>query len=534
MSVSSKIFLRNRALGYVSNEVPCVLRYSKRREEYLISTCVGKAFHTYGSSHLSLLTVSDTTNEDISCMATDSNVFLTSCGSTIHAWKRNAVIKFTYEGHLRPVTFILPFGDHFVSVDEGNTLMLWEIKTQENILTIEFGLDTFKITAIVHPSTYLNKFLLGSDQGLLQLWNLKTSKLIHTFNGWGSPVTVLEQSPALDVIAIGLKDGRIILHNIKFDETVVDFQQNWGSVSAISFRTDGAPIMISGSATGYIVMWDLEGKKVASQILKAHNDSINSLICFPREPIMVTSSPDNSLKMWIFDLPDYGGRLLRLREGHASQPNCVRFYHPHHLLSAGNDSTLRVFNTISESLNYSMGKASYNSSKLKNKKWKLKYYLMPPITEFSFCLTREKDWDNIAALHRGISTVSTWSYEKRKLGSHKLLPERLQHQNKYTVHETATTTFITNCGNFVLIGYSSGHLERFNIQSGIHRCSYGVKTAHKGAVRGVAVDSLNQYVISGCNAALLKVWRFKPERGTGVSKSILFYSCISFSIMLNL
>ena len=29
------------------------------------------------------------------------------------------------------------------------------------------------------------------------------------------------------------------------------------------------------------------------------------------EPLMITSSGDNTLKMWIFDMPDSGARLLR-------------------------------------------------------------------------------------------------------------------------------------------------------------------------------------------------------------------------------
>ena len=59
-------------------------------------------------------------------------------------------------------------------------------------------------------------------------------------------------------------------------------------------------------------------------------------------------------------------------------------------------------------------------------------------------------------------------------------------------------------------GYSSGDVERFNIQSGIHRASYG-KPAHKAAVRGVACDNLNQVVVTGCSEGLLKFWHFKEH-----------------------
>jgi U3 small nucleolar RNA-associated protein 21 len=37
---------------------------------------------------------------------------------------------------------------------------------------------------MVHPDTYLNKVVLGSSNGELQLWNFMTGKKIYTFKGW--------------------------------------------------------------------------------------------------------------------------------------------------------------------------------------------------------------------------------------------------------------------------------------------------------------------------------------------------------------
>ncbi len=41
------------------------------------------------------------------------------------------------------------------------------------------------------------------------------------------------------VLMPGLESGDILLHNLKYDETVVKFHQDWGSVTALTFRTDG-------------------------------------------------------------------------------------------------------------------------------------------------------------------------------------------------------------------------------------------------------------------------------------------------------
>ncbi len=49
---------------------------------------------------------------------------------------------------------------------------------------------------------------MGSAQGRMQLWNLRTLKKVHTFKGWpeGRGVACLEAAPAaVDVVAVGLK-----------------------------------------------------------------------------------------------------------------------------------------------------------------------------------------------------------------------------------------------------------------------------------------------------------------------------------------
>lgn len=41
----------------------------------------------------------------------------------------------------------------------------------------------------------------------------------------------------MDVVAIGLTSGKIVIHNLKYDETLMTFQQDWGPITAIAFRT---------------------------------------------------------------------------------------------------------------------------------------------------------------------------------------------------------------------------------------------------------------------------------------------------------
>lgn len=153
---------------------------------------------------------------------------------------------------------LVVFGSHVLGLCDDNVLRMWDYKTQgkqrnecnvildtnvksANTLTqelytqVEFD-DTFTASAILHPSTYLNKVLVSSTQGTMQIWNMRTNQLIYAFQSFGSPITCLAQSPVVDVVAIGLLDGTVIIHNIKMDEKIDKVRQD-DRVTAISFRT---------------------------------------------------------------------------------------------------------------------------------------------------------------------------------------------------------------------------------------------------------------------------------------------------------
>lgn len=507
MSEGSKIFTPYRALGLVSNGIPLAIRYIERRKENLIVTAVGNSFHTYSGNKLILLTVSNPHPSPIVALSADAYHIYTSCDKVIYAWRRGTEIKHKYVGHKADVHLMLPFGPLLISVDRLNNLRVWDIKDESLHLDMEFQSKSFEISAIVHPATYLNKILLGSKQGQLQLWNLKTCKLLYTFAGWDSEVVTMEQAPAQDVIGIGLANGRIILHNLKFDETVVEFKQDWGRVTGISFRTDGFPIMITGSEMGHIAQWDLQERKLASQVRNAHDSAVAGIACFPNEPLMVTNSRDNTVKIWIFDMLDRGGRLLKFRDGHSAPPLSIRFHGSFggKVITAGEDSCMRIFHKMNNVLSSNLGQASYNRKASKRNKASSEALKMPPITKFTTETTREKSWDSLAAVHRGTPIVTTWSIDKQRMGEHKLLHERFR--DKTIRRVTGTCVELSICGNFVIIGYDSGHLDKYNIQSGIYRGTFGTPVAHEDGVRDVVADGLNKFVVSGGENGELKWWK---------------------------
>uniref|UniRef100_A0A8P4K090 WD repeat-containing protein 36 n=1 Tax=Dicentrarchus labrax TaxID=13489 RepID=A0A8P4K090_DICLA len=510
-SGGSSLFSGFRVLGLYSNHVPHALRYHKKHREFYLVTAVGKCFHTYNVNRLGIVSVSNSLSDDISCVAADRMLVFAAAGRLICAFARNKEVVMRYHGHRQEVRLLLPLGDQLISADSAGDVIVWDVQGGDVYLRLQFDPVTFALSAMMHPSTYLNKVLLGSSQGALQLWNIKTSKLLFTFPGWSAGVTVLQQSPAVDVVGVGTATGRIIIHNIRLDETLMSFTQDWGPISSLAFRTDGPPILASGSPQGHIAFWDLERRQLVTQQRHAHSTAVAAATFLHGEPLLVTNGADNAIKVWIFDLEGGGARLLRSRQGHSAPPTTIH----HHgndgknILSAGQDGTLQSFSTVHERFNKNLGHGSINKKKEQKKKKGLSYeeLRLPAVTAFSSAAARQSDWDGIVACHRGRLATTTWNYQRCTMGAHHLQPPVTGRD------AIATVVDITSCGNFAVIGSSCGRVDVYNLQSGLHRGCYGndVK-AHSGAVRGVATDTLNQLTLTAGSDWLLKFWRFKTRK----------------------
>ncbi|RMB92880.1 hypothetical protein DUI87_30774 [Hirundo rustica rustica] len=474
------LFAAFRVLGRFSGPVPHVLRYHGRHREFYLAAAVGRSVHTYNVKKLGIVAVSNTLPEDITCLAADRMLIFASYDNILHAFARNKEVVHTYEGHNARIHLLQPFGDHIISVDVDNVLIVWNIQSEEVYLQMDFDKATFAVSALLHPSTYLNKILIGSEQGTLQLWNIRSKvynglqELLDTSSNQSfEGVQLLEtdffnflQAPAVDVVAVGLVSGHIIVHNIKYDETLMKFQQDWGPITAISFRTDGHPVMAAGSPVGHIALWDLEEKKLMCQMQDAHSTAIAGMTFVPGEPLLITNGADNALRVWIFDGPGGTGRILRSRMGHSAPPTKIRYHGQNgkQILSAG----------------------SINKKKSKKKGLKLDTMALPPITSFASEVAHQNDWDGIVACHQGYITCTTWNYQKTSMGAHKLRPEEFSKHKPVDIYATAVD--ITSCGNFAVIGMSTGQVDVYNMQSGIHRGRYGKET-------GIAFDDFTISVL---------------------------------------
>lgn len=503
------IFEPFRAIGYITaSGVPFSVQ--RLSTETFVTVSVGKAFQVYNCAKLNLVLAGPQLPKKIRAIASYKDYTFAAYGSDIAVFKRTDQVA-TWSRHEEKVNMLYLFGEYVLSADAKGNVFMWAFRgaepNTEPVGSISLG-DKFTPTCIMHPDTYLNKVIVGSEEGSLQLWNISTKKKLYDFNGWNSPVRCCVSSPALDVVAVGCSDGSVHVHNVRYDEELMSFNhQIRGAVTALSFRTDDSPLLASGGSSGVISIWNLEKRRLHSVIREAHDGSIVSLHFFANEPILMSSAADNSVKMWIFDSNDGGARLLRFRSGHSAPPRCIRFYgNGKCILSAGQDRAFRLFSVIQDqqSRELSQRHVAKRAKKLRVKEEEIK---LKPVVTFDCAEIRARDWCNVVTCHMDTPQAYVWRLQNFVIGEHVLTP------SSSTVTPIKACV-ISACGNFTILGTEGGWIEKFNLQSGFSRGSYidtslAMQCAHDGEVVGLACDARNGFLISAGYQGDIKAWDFK-------------------------
>ncbi|EOR02845.1 hypothetical protein E3P92_03138 [Wallemia ichthyophaga] len=509
-SIQPRLFAPFRALGFVTNDIPFnILSRSTRDANKLsaqIVTCLGNSWAMWDLSTMRLLFVSPDCENPINSIANDGTYVYVSAGPHLIKYSRGKQIsKFEYPEPSELGTITL-FGSQLLALRaNGNGLIVFDNHSNaksEFSHEIQFPFN-FTATQILHPSTYLNKIVVASAQGDLQLWNIRTRSLIHSFQSTHlrrslprpstEAITSLEQSPAIDVLAIGYSDGLISLYDIKSDEELLRMRMDGDlSINSITFRTDGEHIMATAASNGYIAFWNLnEGGRLVNVLRDAHSESTSKIEFLPNQPVLISSSGDNSVKQWLFDSPSVLPRLLKFRAGHTAPPHHIRYYGEDGktILSAGRDNSLRYMSVVRDSRSFEMSQGSL-ARKAAQLALPMAALRLPPITSLAFATQRSKDWDDVLTSHADSADSYTWHVQDKKLGKHKLVMD----------DGVARSVTVSVCGNYGLIGTDKGKINQFNMQSGIKRRVLSIQNKYENkdalAISGVISDALNTTIVA--------------------------------------
>ncbi|KFM26597.1 putative WD repeat-containing protein [Auxenochlorella protothecoides] len=535
-----------RAIGHIVDDVPFAVQ--RRGRETYATVSVGNAWQIYNTAKLTVVLIGPQLPRSITALACAGDVTLAALEGGDIVETRRVHVTGVYRGHTGSVVAMQVLGSTLLTLSTDGTLRAWTLGERAAPLqTLELG-PGFTPSTLAHPDTYLNKVVVGSAEGRLQLWNFSTGTLLHEFRGLGSGIRVLAPSPALDVIGLGLADGRVVLLDLRHDEVVAEFSNaagtgasaagllgntagaaaagapGGGAVTALAFRTGpGVPLLAAGGACGAVTLWDLEKRRLHSVLRDAHDAGVTRLHFFVGEPRLMSAGRDNAAKQWVLDGADGAPRLLRFRAGHAAPPALVRHYGAGRaLLSAGEDRTFRLFSAVADAQSRELSQR-HLERRAKRARVAREELRLPRVVALAAGDARERDWANVVTAHAGEARAFTWRLAHAVLGEHA--------HGEAAPRDAVTAVALSACGNFAVVGSADGAVHRYNMQSGLHRGEYQRQAgggdaaseatagrpspAHDGAVAGLASDGANRWLVSGGEDGALRTWDFKRCGLTG-------------------
>lgn len=509
---------------------------------FQITTSIGTSLHTYDlrrGLNLVFLTRPQCPSPITATYAYRDRVFVAWGGSQpngprgVWIFKRGRLIG-ELEGdetHPQEIEQILVFGSWIVGCGP-EAIEIWKADSHEHYTTIfsrspstdSRSGGSFSGQICTLP-TLLNKILVGSKDGSVQVYNVTTGRLVHTIHPPSArcgSVTALAPAPALCMLAIAYADGSLNITDVEADETLLELHSRSSKkpITSITFRTDGIGAGEDGRKDGVmatcsiesgdITLWDLNrGGKVVGVLRGAHEVSslgqgtgVNKVEFLPGQPVLVSSGMDNALKSWVFDENPFSPtpRLLHSRSGHAANITKLRFMPAASdgsdasgkwLLSAAQDRSLWGFSLRKDgqSSELSQGAVKHKARKsgLTDDTSVVEDFKAPPIIDMACSLNRDggmgtvsgpiwanpknvnaeeastTGWESVLTAHADDRFARTWSWGRKKAGRWAF---------ETGDRRPVTSVFITTCGTFAIVGSAGGSLDMFNLQSGSHRQRY--------------------------------------------------------------
>ncbi|TKA73197.1 hypothetical protein B0A55_07097 [Friedmanniomyces simplex] len=534
---TSRLFAPYRTVGLVSPTAVPFTSVPLGKTTFQITTSVGRSLQTYDlrrGLNLVFITRPQTPGPIIASIAWKDKVFgAWSEGGDSGArgvWvfkrgKREAEVE-TPRGWRQDVKAFCCFGGWILGVCD-TTLLVWKSTTYELYTTLQ-GISPVLFTRCVASlPTFLNKVVVGRQDGSAEIWNVSSGKLIYTVlppsTAYGA-VTAIQPTPALSLVAIAYEKGPLLIHDVRADQTVMQLNTSAGApITSITFRTDGvgagedgqkAGVMATASiASGDVTLWDLnEGGRKAGVLRSAHADptpaapgGVSKIEFLPGQHTLVSSGLDNSLKTWIFDHTPFSPipRILHHRGGHGAPVTKLEFLPSASdgsddtgkwLMSASQDRSvwgwsLRRDNQSTElSQGAVLSKAKKQGLLSGSSRDSLQELKCPPITAMACSLNRDGGMGAVPGKHpvwqnaKGkkvdaeVSAMTGWeSVVTAHERDHKARTwfwgrKRAGRWAFPTSDESPVTSVaMSPCGTFAVVGSEKGGIDMFNLQSGLHR-----------------------------------------------------------------
>ncbi len=159
----------------------------------------------------------------------------------------------------------------------------------------------------------------GSEDHMVRVWHLATSRLMRRLHGHSSAVSAVAFSPDGGTIASASNDRTVRLWDARSGRTLRVLQGHIYHVYALAFDPQGQ-WLATASWDRTVQLWDCRTGALLKK-LRGHGAAIRSIDVSHDGKLLATGSDDQTVRLWDAKT----GKELRVLEGHAGSVGAVRF-----------------------------------------------------------------------------------------------------------------------------------------------------------------------------------------------------------------
>ncbi|MGK7872190.1 MAG: protein kinase [Xenococcaceae cyanobacterium] len=237
---------------------------------------------------------------------------------------------------------ISPDGQTLASGSDNKTIELYELKTRKLLRTLTSHGNVVRSVGFSPDGSTL---VSGSGNGTIKVWNRQTGALEQELLGHSGPIWSVAVSPDGQTLVSGSGDQTIKVWDLKAGKLTRNLFGHSARVFSVAFAPSGK-IFASGSADKTIKIWNLQTGKLLRTI-ERHKDAVRAIAISPDGKYLVSASWDNTVKVWEWQT----GKLIHTLEGHADRVASVAVTADSRAIASGSvDNSIKLWNLQEGSL----------------------------------------------------------------------------------------------------------------------------------------------------------------------------------------
>ena len=216
---------------------------------------------------------------------------------TARIWKDFGASSTVLKGHQGPVTAVAVSvnGDRFLTGSEDMCIKLWNLATGKSVFTVKAHVKTINTLAFAPRKSEI--FASGSQDKTIQLWKTSDGSNIGTLRSHRRGVWCVAFSPNEEFLAAASGDETISIWSVSQRSCLAQLSGHSSSVLQLSFITNGTQLVSTGT-DGLLKVWDVnEGKCVLTE--DAHDAKVWSLSVVDDGRIIISGAEDSTVNIWI-------------------------------------------------------------------------------------------------------------------------------------------------------------------------------------------------------------------------------------------